>query len=472
MKKYKSNFIIILIGIIVIFLIIFYILSFLRTFFSKNDVICENCNVILISIDNLRADHLGCYGYYKNTSPNIDELAKNGIIFTNTITQATWTVSHLPILSSLYVSTSFPSYLNSSNISMLQLQVPNYTVLLPQVLKEKNYVTAAFVNAPILSSFYNYNKGFDFFDEEGALNRVQYGDIKNVNNRIINWLENNSKNKFFLFIHYYDVHDPYNPDEKYFKLFDENYTDYTFLNNKLGNCGICDVPLDKSNISEKEREIVTAAYDGKIRYTDENIKKLIDKLKELGIIKNSIIIITADHGNPLGDHGQFSHGYQFYDESLHVPLIFILPENQRKIIKSQVRSIDIMPTILDILGFQIPNYIDGESLVPFIEGKETNLVAFTESFSSISMRDNNIKFILNIKTGKEELYNLSNDPKEKFNIANNISTEKFKLEISKFIENNKNKFISLSKNNELITEINETKKKEIEERLKELGYVT
>lgn len=453
-----------------IFLICFFLIYTLLRFETKkelheeNEIVCKNCNVILISIDNLRADHLGCYGYNRNTTPNIDKLAEKGIIFTNVITQVSWTLSHLPMLSSLYISSALPIYSNFST-----LQIPNYIVLLPEILKEKNYTTAAFVNAPFLSSFYHFNKGFDFFDEKGVFNREEFGDIKDVNTRIINWLEKNKKNKFFIFVHYYDVHDPYHPEEYYYKLFDENYTNYLSLKKKLGI--LSDKPLDNSNISKRERETVIAAYDAKIRYTDENIKKLVDKLEGLNLLKNTIIIITSDHGNPLGDHGVFSHGTQLYDESLHVPLILILPKTQRKIVKEQVRSIDIMPTVLEILGFQIPNHIDGESLVPLIEGKKLNIIAFSESADLISMRNNSIKFIFNIKTGEEELYNLSNDPKELFNIADKISTKNFQLEIFKFVKRNEDKLISLSKNYETKYGINETMREKIEERLRELGYI-
>lgn len=453
-----------------IFLICFFLIYTLLRFETKkelheeNEIVCKNCNVILISIDNLRADHLGCYGYNRNTTPNIDKLAEKGIIFTNVITQVSWTLSHLPMLSSLYISSALPIYSNFST-----LQIPNYIVLLPEILKEKNYTTAAFVNAPFLSSFYHFNKGFDFFDEKGVFNREEFGDIKDVNTRIINWLEKNKKNKFFIFVHYYDVHDPYHPEEYYYKLFDENYTNYLSLKKKLGI--LSDKPLDNSNISKRERETVIAAYDAKIRYTDENIKKLVDKLEGLNLLKNTIIIITSDHGNPLGDHGVFSHGTQLYDESLHVPLILILPKTQRKIVKEQVRSIDIMPTVLEILGFQIPNPIDGESLVPLIEGKKLNIIAFSESADLISMRNNSIKFIFNIKTGEEELYNLSNDPKELFNIADKISTKNFQLEIFKFVKRNEDKLISLSKNYETKYGINETMREKIEERLRELGYI-
>lgn len=372
-------------------------------------------NVILITIDSLRPDHLGCYGYKRNTSPNIDRLAREGILFNNVIVECPWT---LPSLSSLFTST----YPHSHSVLNWCKEINPSFDTLPNILKNNGYYTGAILDLLLLEQCpLPFRAGFDEF-QQGYYHKADY-----ISKRAVSWLRRNQNKKFFLWIHYFDTHTPYR-----IPLFYKNI----FIRDKY--YGIKEIPLGKISAAPRsggwgeipkythENNIKNiyyyiAQYDGAIHFVDMQIGILLKEIFELGLDKNTVVIITADHGESLGEHNwYFKHGSALYDEQIKVPLIIWYRDfPQDKIVYEQSQFIDISPTITDLLGIQISKQREGKSLLSLIYGTGNNSLsyAFSELPWTIAIRTNEWKLIYNIEDKSYELYDLKNDPKELNNLA-------------------------------------------------------
>jgi arylsulfatase A-like enzyme len=382
-------------------------------------------NVILITIDSLRADHLGCYGYHKKITPKLDELAENGIIFTHAFSNGPQTTASFPsILTSTYPLMYEVSKQQLSKHRLMIQQLSKHRIMISEVLRAAGYSTAAVNCNPYLSSYYGYNRGFeyfrDFFDDyigmriqefiksgnrakglisimekkikkvfrdssiiykflrrfqSEILGRYQEKkyleilvEVKNINAEVINkeaisWLKEKGNNKFFLWIHYMDVHFPYIPSSKYLNY---NKRKVISLNRKIIH--EYNIKDNLTKISESELKQTIELYDAEIRYVDDSVAMILDEVEKLGLLANTLIIITADHGDEFLEHGDTFHFQKLYDELLRVPLIFYAPElDEKKIIDDLVSLLDLSPTILDILDIEKPKKWLGESLLPLIK---------------------------------------------------------------------------------------------------------
>jgi len=366
-------------------------------FFYQPSTKADRPNIILISIDTLRADHLGSYGYERNTTPNIDLLARDGVLFLNTVAQAPWTLpSHMSLFTGLYPSThgvmNEYSKLNDEHLTVAE------------ILQNAGYETTAFTDGAYLSRQFGY-QGFDRFDDTG-------NGIESIYNKAVNWLKKGRSRPFFLFLHTYQVHAPYDPPPAYDIYSDKNYRGIVKVS---GNSN--DYYKDiKPIMTTEDYHYVIDKYDGDINYTDHFLGKLFNDLKELGIYDNSIIIVTSDHGENFLDHPAYNIDHkELYEEIIKVPLIVkgtsLFPKNQ--IISDQVETIDIMPTLLELLGIPSAQKVDGQSLVELVErGSYDKTFAFSEKNSKYKMiRSNDWKLIHRSQTNLE-LYDLRNDPGE------------------------------------------------------------
>jgi arylsulfatase A-like enzyme len=367
-------------------------------------------NVILITIDSLRADHLGCYGYHKKITPKLDELAENGIIFRHAFSNGPQTTASFPsILTSTYPLMYEVSKQRLSKHRIMIQQLSKDRIMISEVLREAGYSTAGVNCNAYLSSYYGYNRGFeyfrDFFDDYGGMQtqefiksgrrasgfirRVEkeikkvfsdssilykflrrfFSEIKsrykekkyleiivnhkNINAEVINkeaisWLKNKGNNKFFLWIHYMDVHFPYLPPSKYLNY---NKREVISLNRKIIH--EYNIKDNLTNISESELKQTIELYDAEIRYADDSVAMILDEVEKLGLLANTLIILTADHGDEFLEHGDTFHFQKLYDELLRVPLIFYAPElDKKKVIDDLVSLLDLSPTILDILDIE------------------------------------------------------------------------------------------------------------------------
>jgi arylsulfatase A-like enzyme len=318
-------------------------------------------NVLIIAVDSLRPDHLGCYGYGRPTSPEIDALAGRGVLLERVISQASWTTpSFGTVLTGLY-----PSQHGALTITnMLAPAVPT----LATILKAQGYATCGIVNAPALGKGYGFDRGFDLYDVAEPETR----DAGATTGDALAWIDRNKAGPFFLFLHYFDVHLPYAPPAPFDRVFDQTYS---------GSMGSRFDPETYAPTREDllammgrwpaaEWDHVVSLYDGEIAFTDRAMGALLNGLRERGLLENTLLVLLSDHGQEFFEHGAYGHGHSLYGEVLAVPLVFSLPgripEGRR--VREQARLLDVMPTILDILGVEPGTRVEGASLLPLIAG--------------------------------------------------------------------------------------------------------
>ncbi len=337
-------------------------------------------NILLITLDTTRADRLGCYGYALPTSPNIDKLAAEGVRFDMAIAQAAVTpVSHASILTGLNPDKHGLRVLYGATNYRLE---EDYCPTLATLLRDEGWTTCAFVSSFPVSEFFGLHYGFDLFDTgiSGDIDEKMIVDDKHkaswkvdenqrradvTTDKAIAWLEDVS-DPFFMWLHFFDPHDPsVLPPQEFFLKFCPNPT----------------------AVSSEDRS--RALYDAEILYMDQQLGRLFDHLKKTGEYDNTIIVVTNDHGEGLGDHDWWYHRI-LYQEQIRMPLIVRLPEGPRgTVVTDTVRSIDIMPTILEEAGVEIPT-IQGKSLTGLMEGRpEKERIAYADAL--IRLDDNRPK---------------------------------------------------------------------------------
>src|SRR5216117_436913 len=359
-------------------------------------------DVILITIDTLRADHVHCYGYENVETPALDSLAKEGIRFSRAFTPSPITnTSHTTILTGLLPS--------SHGVTDFAVPLAAVHPTWAELLKQKGYHTAAFIGAVILDSKSlapGLDRGFDFYDNfpEHPLTKSRFGRVERRGMDVVQhaekWMNAHPAGPHFVWLHLYDPHDPYEPPPPYSQTY-------------------------------KDR-----LYDGEIAYADSALGNFVAYLKKLGRYENSLIIVVGDHGEGLGEHHEDTHGIFLYDSTIHVPLIVKLPRQSadEKIVNAQVRTTDILPTVLDVLGVSAPARLDGESLKPlFASIEHTDRTAFGETDYPLrfgwaplrSVRTPDSKFI---EAPKPELYDLHADRAELKNLYEpwNPKVQKFR----------------------------------------------
>ncbi len=437
-------------------------------------------NVILISLDTLRADHLGCYGYPKNTSPNIDLLAQEGALFSQTFAHAPGTYpSHWSMMTALFPSNHYYYY------HMDHFYNPSLLTL-ADLLREEGYATSAFTGGAGVSARLGFAQGFDsYFEYKGS--GVEQENLEDLYTRTQKWLQAYKNRKFFLFLHTYQIHDPYIPPEEFRQKISEEKLKW----NSAQLHRIFNWPRGRfKSLSEKERDNLVVLYDGEIRYTDERlIKSLVDYLKEAGLYDQTMIILTSDHGEEFYEHNGWGHSTSLYNELLSVPLIIKFPHAKYRSqkISQIVRSVDIVPTIMDILDIQVSGYeFDGKSLVPLLSGKEKKDRVFISEKrfgpmfpDRIAINKANFKLVVNSPYSgihiayyhpdppqplEVELFDMGSDPLEKENLADKKAqlTRELLEQIDLYRKN------SRIKNRETMRPAFD---KKLEERLKALGYI-
>jgi arylsulfatase A-like enzyme len=322
-------------------------------------------NIILISLDTLRADHLHCYGYERKTSPFIDKLAENSVLFANCYSPTGKTLpSHMSMFTSLYPIHHHLLANGNYVIQKLDESIPTMT----EVLRKHNYFTGAFTGGAYVDAQYGFSKGFDFYyNDPSTYHRASVGHLYRQTKH---WLEANRNKKFFLFLHTYQIHEPYFSPEPYNLMYLNKNTTW-----KSANLVEIFEPDPYKVLTDDERKNLVALYDGEITYTDEHlIKPLVDLLKESGLYDRTLIVLTSDHGEEFYEHKGWRHGYSLYNEQLKVPLIMKFPGSEYggKRITGNVSLVDLMPTILEYAGIEFSGYEpDGISLLEEVKGKKT-----------------------------------------------------------------------------------------------------
>lgn len=377
-------------------------------------------NVLILVIDALRPDHLGCYGYALATSPTIDGLARRGVLFTDATSLSSYTRASVP---SIFASVHPGAHGVLTQGKDVEVLSDEYQTL-AETLKERGYVTAAFAPNPSLHRTFNFDQGFDLYDDEFQVAGPKAQDIetaRKINERTLAWLRDHKGKPFFAYLHYRDVHAPYGPPPPYDRMFDQ--PDQRPLTEAEYKSQPPDVrrPHRYQDLGSYIEQ-----YDGEIRYTDDHLARFLDTLSKEGFLDNTVIFLTADHGESFLEHGSWTHGTGLYEELTHVPLLLVLPEEKStgRRVTAPVQTTDIYPTILDLLNVEIPSGLQGRSLLE----TRPNRPVFSEALVSrrlrpwnfgqlVAVRSGEWKLIYNRRSRSGELYNLAQDPAETRNLV-------------------------------------------------------
>jgi choline-sulfatase len=344
-------------------------------------------SILLVSVDTLRADRIGSYGYKAAATPVLDALAARGLRFEHAATVAPLT---LPAHTSLLTGT-FPAFHGVRDNG--SFYVGDEITTLAEVLRTRGYRTGGFVGAYVLDHRWGIGQGFDrYFDDfdlskyamSAGLDAAQRPGSEVVD-RALAWLGENRDDPFFAWVHLYDPHSPYVPPEPYRSRFPAT---------------------------------MQGAYDGEVASTDAQIGRLMEYLRTSGHLDGTVVVVVADHGESLGEHGEQQHGFFVYEAAMHIPLVVAGPGVPVRVIPDQVRIVDVMPTILDLVGAEVPAAVQGVSLLPLGRGTKLDLLAFGETWypryhygwsELTEVCDGRYKFIA---APRRELYDLQTDPGE------------------------------------------------------------
>ena len=347
-------------------------------------------NVVVITIDTLRADRVGCYGYQAAETPNLDRLAAEGVRFERAYTPVPIT---LPSHAVLFTGT-YPMYSGMHDFSGNNLNPQQPT--LASILKQNGYATGAVLGSAVLDSRFGLNQGFDFYYDHFDFSRLEEANLDQmerpgnvVADEALKWLQQHTQKKFFLWMHLYDPHHPYTPPPPY---------------------------------AERHK---SQPYDGEIAFADEQVGRVVRFLKARGLYQRTLIVVAGDHGEGLGEHGEQTHGFFIYNSTLHVPLIMKFPagRNARPArVSEDVSTVDLLPTVLDALRLPSPPQVQGKSLLPRSVEDRAGGELYSESF--LPRLHFNWSELRGLQAGryhfidgpKPELYDLESDPKELKNL--------------------------------------------------------
>jgi len=381
-------------------------------------------NIVLVILDTVRADALGCYGNPDNPTPHIDEVAAQGVRFDQAISTSGWTV---PAVASLLTGT-WPTIHGAFGkgtdlkFTVIRDEVPTAA----EVLKAKGYNCLGFANAAFVSPMLHFDRGFDVFDHTYAYNwNVRRAD--ETIDAAVKLIGEHRRDSNFVMIHLFDAHLDFDPPGDYATKHTGGRSDpptpLTMDVCKALQTGDGMLPPVPEDI-----QYVKGVYQGEVDFIDAQIGRLVTELKSMGIYDQTTLILVADHGEEFWEHGGFEHGHTLYDELVRIPLIVKLPGGTtpaRRVVDDQVRIVDIMPMVFELVGVDQPPSFIGQSLMPLIMGEPAKpRIAYSESTlyggEKLSWRAGDYKYIIDIAPiveNRVELYNLQRDPGETLNLV-------------------------------------------------------
>ncbi|MBN2719313.1 MAG: sulfatase [Deltaproteobacteria bacterium] len=431
--------------------------------------------VLVVLIDALRADKLGCYGFNEPTSPAIDQLARESILFENVHSASPWTA---PSFGTLFTGVSPTVHgagkmlgknsksgksVHGVTVGGIRKDLPTLAELMPEKMK-----TAAVVNNSFVCKELGYARGFDDFDFQIA-RLTSYRTADQVTDAAIKWLAQNRNNSFFYFLHYFDPHIQYAPPKKYLPIFAPNKPPriaYPFIDHASARDG-------SLNPSKAEKAFIRGLYHGEVRFVDDEFNRLVAFMTREGLMDDTWIIILSDHGEELFEHGSFDHGHRYEEEVTRVPWIIRPPGGKWHAglrVSANVSHVDIFATLLDLANVSLPAHSEGESVLPMLDQKENGSRTSYMEFNlfngqQAALFDGRYKLIYDIRRESAFVYDLLNDPAEqkKLNDAND--------QFAKLLEQLKRKQAKLKTISSGKEENSAVLSDESRDALKSLGYI-
>ncbi len=389
---------------------------------SAEDTVPKADKMVMVVVDALRADRLGCYGFDKPTTPTIDGLAKEGILFEKLYAASPWTA---PSFGSLFTGVSPTVHgaggmlskgsargtsLMGVTVSGIRKNLPTLPEMLPDNVRKGAIVTNAFVSSDL-----GFHKGFDDFDHRNAsIHRYRQAD--EVTKQAITWLKAHKDGPFFLLIHYFDPHMKYGPPEKYVSMFAPKKPpriSVPFTDHDAAREGTL-------NPSDEEKDFIKGLYNGEVRFVDDQMGILKEAMEEMALLDNTWLLVTSDHGEEQFEHGSFEHGHAYEDEVTRVPLILRAPKGKWRAgtrVAASVRHVDILPTVVELFHQPLKPHFEGTSLIPLIVGDDTkDRVAYMEfnlfHGQQCAMFDGRNKIVWDTRRKRGFFYDLTIDPGE------------------------------------------------------------
>lgn len=449
-------------------------------------------NILLLTLDTLRADMVGCYGYKSGITPHIDQLAASGVRFEQAITGGSWTQAAFPVLlTSTYAS------MYGGCLGPLASERPSPI----EALSTHGYETVGFSTSPLLSRTYGYHRGFNHFQDllpgesDPGLRRLKGGErllrlkathklsamlgrqmrparlyvsAEDLTNCVCAWLKN-VKAPFFAWLHYMDIHWPYHLEEKLNtpEEISQAWRDLSNLH-RINRKG--------AKLTPTQRQRLIALYEQAVQYTDTQIGILLAQLQKLGMKDNTVVILVADHGEEFMERKHWGHfETNLYDEIIKVPLIIYVPgKDKGQIVQRQVRTLDIMPTVLELCGVSAPANLEGSSLTPLwtqreieYEVAEAISECWRDDHHIVALRTETFKYIWDSHQKEHpQLFDLRSDPGERHNIwqQHRKEAEQFQSRVDQHLQ-------YVAQTSPLVKPTEPELDAEVRLRLRDLGYV-
>lgn len=457
----------------------------------RSEATPEMPNILLIAIDTLRYDHLGLYGYPRNTSPNLDALARKGVVFEHAISQAPWTAASFgSLFTGLYPSVHGinggvrwgPGQTSAGGTLPFAVQktLSATQLTMAEALRRSGYSTAGFVSNVYINSIFGFSQGFELYNDRhedysknvsGAKRRGE-----NTNGFAFDWLRGEVKEPFFLFVHYNDPHWPYDPPQGIGKEWVKDYQGSLTPEKTTQVVQAEGKPI--TNLSPEDVQYMIGLYDGEIAYTDRNVGRLLHEVEQRGFKRPLLTVVTADHGEEFLDHGSASHGYTLYDEQIRVPLVFNYPERLKpRRVDAQVRLVDVLPTVLDLVGAPAIAGLQGESAAAHLRGGSTPVPrdAYSEAPYNKDMTsvrtDAGPKLIYDFGNRKAQLFDIRSDPREQKNLSESNGAEVTELNTKLETFRGANETIRVAREKEGGAASEVILDEATQERLRALGYI-
>lgn len=408
---------------------------------TRSDPTDDRPNVVFILLDALRPDHMSAYGYHRETTPAMDRMAREGVIFSNVVSHGNRTILSMPaVFTSLY-----PSINGAIGRGQLMRPLPERWTTIAEMLQQRGYTTTAVMSNIFLKSLFGMTQGFDG-TEEMLRGRYQLGLMKllrklgfidapefnasgpsaaAVTDAALHWFEKIRNRPFFLYVHYMDAHHPYIPSKEYEAMFGPAEPDAASMFRKTSQLVKLEQPID---LDHNELQKLKDYYDASIRYADDQISRLLDAVRELSSERETIVIITSDHGDEFMEHGRLYHTNLLIEELIRVPLIVWAPKRfgPGTTVDGLARHIDLLPTIAELTGAEIPEEAMGTSLVPRMKGdvSGSSVRSFAEGDYCVSLTEGGWKMMRVDSTDAYHLYDLSSVEGEHRDVAA-LRPEKF-----------------------------------------------